>query len=143
VILSVEFRRGRSVLPEGKIGCHALLRNRKREEEEWKRAREDIGDPYLVHLAEVAAMCASIKPLDPVLVAAAWLHDTLEYTDIDESALRDEFGEAVAALVADVGDLLGSKAKRAASARSTTPPRPASAPSSSSWRTEPRMSRKC
>ena len=42
-------------------------------------------------------MCANIEPLDPVLVAAAWLHDTLEYTDTDESALREHFGEAVSA----------------------------------------------
>lgn len=73
--------------------------------------REDMGDPYLVHLAEVAALCAGIRPLDPVLVAAAWLHDTLEYTDTDESALRERFGEAVAELVADVSDPPGLKGK--------------------------------
>ncbi len=73
--------------------------------------REDMGDPYLVHLSEVAAMCANIEPLDPVLVAAAWLHDTLEYTDTDESALREHFGEAVADLVADVSDPPGLKGK--------------------------------
>jgi (p)ppGpp synthase/HD superfamily hydrolase len=73
--------------------------------------REDMGDPYVVHLSEVAAMCASIKPLDPVLVAAAWLHDTLEYTDTDATALRDNFGVAVADLVADVSDPPGLKGK--------------------------------
>ncbi|MBZ9678689.1 HD domain-containing protein [Mesorhizobium sp. ES1-1] len=73
--------------------------------------REDMGDPYLVHLAEVAALCAGIKPLDPVLLAAAWLHDTLEDTDTDEATLRGEFGEAVAALVADVSDPPGLKGK--------------------------------
>lgn len=76
-----------------------------------RQMREDMGDPYLVHLAEVAALCAGIKPLDPVLVAAAWLHDTLEYTDTDEAALREQFGEAVAALVADVSDPPGLKGK--------------------------------
>ena len=73
--------------------------------------RQDIGDPYLVHFSEVAAMCASIDPLDPVLVAAAWLHDTLEYTQTDEGALRERFGKAVAALVADVSDPPGLKGK--------------------------------
>jgi (p)ppGpp synthase/HD superfamily hydrolase len=73
--------------------------------------REDMGDPYLVHLSEVAAMCASIEPLDPVLVAAAWLHDTLEYTDTKEIALREHFGEPVANLVADVSDPPGLKGK--------------------------------
>src|SRR5690242_6920517 len=66
--------------------------------------REDAGDPYIVHLAEVAAMCATIRPLDPVLIAAAWLHDTLEYTDTDSKALRETFGVAVADLVKDVSD---------------------------------------
>ena len=73
--------------------------------------REDMGDPYLVHLSEVAAMCASIDPLDPVLVAAAWLHDTIEYTDTGHAALRERFGEAVADLVADVSDPPGLKGK--------------------------------
>ena len=76
--------------------------------------REDMGDPYLVHLSEVAEMCASIKPLDPVLAAAAWLHDTLEYTDTDAITLREKFGAAVADLVADVSDPpeLKGKARR-------------------------------
>ncbi len=56
-------------------------------------------------------MCASIQPLDPVLVTAAWLHDALEYTDTDERALRDKFGKAVADLVADVSDPPGLKGK--------------------------------
>jgi hypothetical protein len=50
------------------------------------------------------------------------------------SALRDQFGEAGVALVADVADPRGSRAKRDASAMSTTPLRPASAPSGSGWR---------
>jgi (p)ppGpp synthase/HD superfamily hydrolase len=76
--------------------------------------REDMGDPYLVHLSEVAAHCASIKPLDPVLVAAAWLHDTLEYTETKKSLLQERFGQAVADLVADVSDPpnLRGKARR-------------------------------
>lgn len=73
--------------------------------------REDMGDPYLVHLSEVSSMCAGIEPLDPVLIAAAWLHDTLEYTDTDEGALRDQFGETIAGLVADVSDPPGLKGK--------------------------------
>jgi (p)ppGpp synthase/HD superfamily hydrolase len=76
--------------------------------------REEIGDAYLVHLSEVAALCASIKPLDPVLVAAAWLHDTLEYTETDAATLRRIFGQATADLVQDVSDppRLKSKARR-------------------------------
>ena len=73
--------------------------------------RDDMGDPYLVHLSEVSALCSSIEPLDPVLIAAAWLHDTLEYTDTVEGRLRERFGEVVAALVANVSDPPGLKGK--------------------------------
>lgn len=73
--------------------------------------REDRGDPYLVHLSEVSALCAGVEPLDPVLITAAWLHDTLEYTDTVEGTLRERFGEAVATLVANVSDPPGLKGK--------------------------------
>ena len=68
------------------------------------QVRTDRGDPYINHLAEVAAMCASIEPFDPVLVAAAWLHDTVEDTDPTEADIRSRFGGQVAALVLDVTD---------------------------------------
>jgi len=71
-----------------------------------------MGDSYLVHLAEVAAMCASVKPFDPVLVAAAWLHDTLEYTETDANTLIRKFGQETAALVEDVTDPPGLKGKK-------------------------------
>jgi len=66
--------------------------------------RADKGDPYLVHLAEVAAICAELDPFDPVLVTAAWLHDTVEDTDVTEADVRARFGNAVADLVMDVTD---------------------------------------
>ena len=66
--------------------------------------RADRGDPYINHLAEVAAMCAALDPFDPVLVAAAWLHDTIEDTTVTEAELRACFGDPVADLVIDVTD---------------------------------------
>ncbi|RLQ88411.1 HD domain-containing protein [Notoacmeibacter ruber] len=75
------------------------------------QTREDTGDSYLVHLAEVAAMVASIEPYDAVLHAAAWLHDTVEETAVTEEIIRERFGDEVANLVVDVTDPEGLKGK--------------------------------
>ena len=66
--------------------------------------RADRGDPYLVHLAEVATMVSRLEPYDPVLVAAAWLHDTVEDTGVREPIIRERFGDQVAGVVMDVTD---------------------------------------
>ncbi len=65
------------------------------------RARE----PYVNHLAEVAGLLAetAAQP-DAALVAAGWLHDTLEDTQTEREELVREFGEDVAELVAAVTD---------------------------------------
>ena len=46
------------------------------------QVREDSGEPYVNHLAEVAAFLSALEPFDPVLVTAAWLHDVIEDTGI-------------------------------------------------------------
>lgn len=76
--------------------------------------RRDSGEPYVNHLAEVAALCASIRPDDTDLIAAAWLHDVVEETDFTLSDIGALFGTAVAALVGDVTDPEGltGKARR-------------------------------
>ncbi|MFZ2100908.1 MAG: HD domain-containing protein [Oricola sp.] len=66
--------------------------------------REDRGDAYFIHLAEVAAMCADLEPFDPVLVAAAYLHDTVEDTGTTAETIRAEFGGEIADLVMEVTD---------------------------------------
>lgn len=66
--------------------------------------REDAGDSYLVHLAEVAAACGGHEPFDPILVAAALLHDVVEDTSVTEADLRTRFGGDIAALVMEVTD---------------------------------------
>jgi guanosine-3',5'-bis(diphosphate) 3'-pyrophosphohydrolase len=70
---------------------------------ETRKARPD--EPYINHLAEVASILAEVTDgADAELVAAGWLHDTVE----DELATRDEltaeFGGRVAALVDEVTD---------------------------------------
>ena len=65
-----------------------------------KGAKEE---PYLNHLAEVAALLAEAGADGP-LVAAGWLHDTIEDCGVTQDALADLFGEEVASLVRDVTD---------------------------------------
>jgi (p)ppGpp synthase/HD superfamily hydrolase len=62
-------------------------------------------EPYLNHLAEVAALLAeSAEEPDACLVAAGWLHDTVEDTETEREELAERFGEEIAALVAEVTD---------------------------------------
>jgi (p)ppGpp synthase/HD superfamily hydrolase len=73
--------------------------------------RDDKRDAYINHLAEVAVMCAGLEPFDPVLVAAAYLHDTVEDSDVTEGDIRRDFGDAIADLVMEVTDPSGLKGK--------------------------------
>lgn len=72
---------------------------------------DDGRTPYFNHLAEVAAFCARREPFDPVLVAAAYLHDTVEDTGVTEELIRERFGDAVTDLVMEVTDPPGLKGK--------------------------------
>ena len=63
------------------------------------------GEPYLNHLAEVAAMLAEASGgQDADLVAAAWLHDAIEDQGVAPEAIAERFGEAVARIVCEVTD---------------------------------------
>lgn len=66
--------------------------------------REDLREPYINHLAEVAAFLAALEPFDPVLVTAGWLHDVVEDTSFTLEDIRTLFGADVAELVNDVSD---------------------------------------
>src|SRR6478672_11335931 len=62
-------------------------------------------EPYVNHLAEVANLLAmATAGTDAELVAAGWLHDTIEDTATTREELAQEFGERVAALVVEVTD---------------------------------------
>src|SRR6201995_4244193 len=69
-------------------------------------ARKGRGsEPYINHLAEVASLLASVTDgADAELVAAGWLHDTIEDTDTSHDELAQRFGARVASLVEEVTD---------------------------------------
>ena len=62
-------------------------------------------EPYINHLAEVALLLTEATDgADADLIAASWLHDTLEDTETEREELEARFGSAVAAIVAEVTD---------------------------------------
>jgi GTP diphosphokinase / guanosine-3',5'-bis(diphosphate) 3'-diphosphatase len=61
--------------------------------------------PYVNHLADVARLLAvATKGADAELVAAGWLHDTVEDTATSHNELVSAFGGDVASLVREVTD---------------------------------------
>src|SRR6266478_7703638 len=70
------------------------------------KARKGRGnEPYVNHLAEVANLLATVADgADAELVAAGWLHDSIEDTETTHRELAGKFGERVAALVVEVTD---------------------------------------
>jgi guanosine-3',5'-bis(diphosphate) 3'-pyrophosphohydrolase len=62
-------------------------------------------EPYINHLAEVAnLLSAASDGEDAELVAAGWLHDTLEDTQTTSDEIARRFGLRVAGLVAECTD---------------------------------------
>lgn len=60
-------------------------------------------EPYITHLQEVADLVAGFgAPVE--VVAAAWLHDTVEDCGISPETISARFGAEVAGLVAEVTD---------------------------------------
>src|ERR1700738_1313273 len=59
------------------------------------------GEPYLIHLLEVAHILADMR-LDATTLTAALLHDVLEDTEFPVSRLEERFGAEVARLVEGV-----------------------------------------
>jgi (p)ppGpp synthase/HD superfamily hydrolase len=61
--------------------------------------------PYVNHLADVAnLLAAATEGTDAELVAAGWLHDTVEDTATTSAELAATFGEDIASLVREVTD---------------------------------------
>ena len=69
-------------------------------------ARKGRGDePYINHLAEVAnLLSAATEGVDAELVAAGWLHDSIEDTETTREELARKFSERVASLVVECTD---------------------------------------
>jgi (p)ppGpp synthase/HD superfamily hydrolase len=62
-------------------------------------------EPYFNHLIEVAELIASSSStIDPELIMAGFLHDTVEDTGVTLAELEQRFGPDVASLVAEVTD---------------------------------------
>jgi hypothetical protein len=77
--------------------------------------RKYTNQPYEVHLKSVAKLAASVTD-DTEMVAAAWLHDTVEDTQATIEDIEREFGARVAQLVSDLTDVSrpgdGNRARR-------------------------------
>ncbi len=60
--------------------------------------------PYINHPLALANLLAASGVENPVVLAAALLHDTVEDTETSPQELTQEFGDQVAAIVAEVTD---------------------------------------
>lgn len=70
-----------------------------------QKRKGDAAEPYINHLIEVAELiAASSDVLDPNLLMAAFLHDTVEDTGVTPAELEEKFGADVAGLVLEVTD---------------------------------------
>jgi (p)ppGpp synthase/HD superfamily hydrolase len=74
-------------------------------------------EPYIVHPEEVANMVKAV-PHSQEMLAAAWLHDVLEDTEITPAVLQEHFGPYVTKLVVWLTDVSkpedGNRAERKA-----------------------------
>lgn len=95
-----------------------------------KQVRKYTFEPYIVHPIEVASIVATVPHTDEML-AAAYLHDTVEDTGVTIADIRAEFGEEVAELVGWLTDVSrpedGNRAVRKAIDREHTAQAPAGA----------------
>jgi len=71
----------------------------------YGQARKYTGEPYIVHPEAVANLVREVEGRTDVMLAAAWLHDTVEDTYVTHEYLRAEFGPAVAGLVDQLTDV--------------------------------------
>ena len=76
------------------IGAHSRI----------NQLRKYTHQPYDVHLKSVAELVASVSG-DEAMVAAAWLHDTVEDTPATFEDLECEFGAEVTQLVKELTDV--------------------------------------
>jgi len=83
--------------------------------------RKYTGEPYWVHLAEVAGIVAAVGDdyhVDHVKIAVAWLHDCVEDVGITIETLYTIFGHDIAAGVTLLSDMeTGNRAERKAASR--------------------------
>jgi len=75
--------------------------------------RKYTDEPYIVHPAAVVELVRSVSA-DDALLAAAWLHDTVEDTDTTLADIASHFGPRVAQLVEMLTDSAQPQAKNRA-----------------------------
>ncbi len=75
--------------------------------------RKYTDEPYIVHPAAVVELVRSVSH-DEALLAAAWLHDTVEDTSTTQSDIEAHFGARVASLVEMLTDSAPATAKNRA-----------------------------
>lgn len=88
-----------------------------------QRRKNLEGQPYISHPLNVAALLSRSGVYDPTILAAAYLHDTLEDCDVSAKDIEKEFGICVAAIVLQVTDdksLPKAEQKRGQLARAAT-----------------------
>lgn len=66
--------------------------------------RKYTGQPYQIHLKSVVQILKQVDH-DSAMIAAAWLHDTVEDTEATHHQIEAEFGKDVAALVYQLTDI--------------------------------------
>ncbi len=62
------------------------------------------GEPYFVHVFTTAKYLAELG-MSPTMIAAGFMHDVLEDTEVTEEEMRKEFGEEIVGLVKGVTKL--------------------------------------
>ncbi|MFW6085392.1 MAG: RelA/SpoT family protein, partial [Gemmatimonadota bacterium] len=60
--------------------------------------KRSSGEDYITHCVAVASILGEIHP-DTVSIAASFLHDVVEDSEVDVDEIRQEFGEEIATLV--------------------------------------------
>src|SRR6476661_707025 len=91
------------MLPAVRLICEAAELAARRHNGMARKGRGK--EPYINHLAEVANLLAiATDGADAELVAAGWLHDTLEDTETTREELARKFSDRVASLVVECTD---------------------------------------
>lgn len=68
--------------------------------------RKYVNAPYIVHPAEVAKIASSVPSATPEMIAAAWLHDTVEdVPGVTHAIILDRFGKTVSGYVQSLTDV--------------------------------------
>ena len=68
------------------------------------QVRKYTNEPYIIHPATVASKVKQVTD-DPRVIAAAWLHDTVEDTNVTLEDIKNEFGLKIHDLVESLTDI--------------------------------------